>query len=176
MQWLRSDITRLDVDAVVNAANPSLRGGGGVDGAIHRAAGPELLAYCTARCPQGIDYGQAVLSPGFGLKARYVIHAVGPDCRRFGDKEKCAGLLRSAYRNSLALAAEKQMESVAFPNISTGIYGFPKAEAAPIAVETVAEFLAQNPFPRRVIFAVFDAENARLYRELLGEETKDFDS
>ena len=171
IHWLRADITHLDVDAIVNAANPSLRGGGGVDGAIHRAAGPELLRWCIEHCPQGVDYGQAVISPGFDLKARYVIHAVGPDCRRFHDEEQCAELLRAAYRNSLALAAEKQMESVAFPNISTGVYAFPKAKAAPIAVETVAEFLERHHFPRRVVFAVFDAENAQLYRELLGEET-----
>lgn len=155
---LQGDITKMDVDAIVNAANSSLLGGGGVDGAIHRAAGPRLLDEC--RIIGGCKTGQAVITTGGKLPAPYVIHTVGPVWRG-GAKE--AGLLADCYTNSLVLAAEKGLKTLAFPNISTGIYGFPKPEAAAIAIQTVRTFLQENAGIQEVYFVCFDPENYALY-------------
>jgi O-acetyl-ADP-ribose deacetylase len=147
----QADITTLAVDVIVNAANQSLLGGGGVDGAIHRAAGPELLREC--RTLGGCPTGEARITSGYRLPARYVIHAVGP---RYRDgKHNEAALLSSCYRNSLVLAAAHEAKTIAFPAISCGIYGYPISEAAQIAVTTVSDFLKENTLPCRVIFACF---------------------
>jgi O-acetyl-ADP-ribose deacetylase (regulator of RNase III) len=155
------DITKLAVDAIVNAANSSLLGGGGVDGAIHRAAGPELLLEC--RTLNGCKAGDAKLTKGYRLPARYVIHTVGPVWQG-GDKGE-AELLASCYRRSLELAAAKDCRTVAFPAISTGVYRYPRDEAARIAVGTVSAFIGQNALPETVIFCCFDQETAELYRQ-----------
>jgi O-acetyl-ADP-ribose deacetylase len=148
---IEADITTLDVDAIVNAANTLLLGGGGVDGAIHRAAGPELLAEC--RTLGGCETGKAKITAGYRLKARHVIHAVGPvwSGGSSGEDE----LLASAYRSSLNLARRHKLTSIAFPAISTGVYGFPADRAARIAVRTVAGHIAANSHLDRVIFACF---------------------
>lgn len=164
IKLVQGDITQLGVDAIVNAANPSLLGGGGVDGAIHRAAGPELLEYC--RKLHGCKTGEAKMTPGFKLPAKYVIHTVGPVYHRL-PAEKAEQLLASAYRSSLTLAAEHSLKSIAFPNISTGVYGFPKEKAADIAIATVREYLEHSSLPEEVIFVCFDDENFRIYRERL---------
>jgi O-acetyl-ADP-ribose deacetylase len=163
MSVIQGDITRLEVDAIVNAANSSLLGGGGVDGAIHRAAGPELLEAC--RRLGGCPPGEARMTPGYRLSARFVIHAVGPVYH--GGRSSEAEVLRSCYRNSLALAADARLSSVAFPCISTGAYGYPKAEACDIASSTVAEWLAASLLPQAVIFCCYDGESACLYTERL---------
>jgi O-acetyl-ADP-ribose deacetylase (regulator of RNase III) len=163
IQIVEGDITQLDADAIVNAANNELLPGGGVCGAIHRAAGPALAEAC--RQIGYCETGHAVLTSGGNLKARYVIHAVGPVWQGGNSREET--LLAGAYRNSLRLAATHQLEAVAFPNISTGIYGYPKEEAARVAIRTAKEFLEQNEFPKRVIFCCFDKENAEIYRTLL---------
>ena len=164
MQVVEGDITKLAVDAIVNAANRTLLGGGGVDGAIHRAAGPGLLAEC--RTLGGCATGQARMTGGYNLPARKVIHAVGPIyCDGSAGEER---LLRSCYRESLRLAAEAGLQTIAFPAISTGVYGYPKAEACEAAVATVAEWLGAHELPRTVIFCCFDAKDGRLYRERLG--------
>lgn len=162
MRALRADITTLDVDAVVTAANTGLCGGGGVDGAVHRAAGPELLAACAAigGCPTG----EARITPGFGLKARHVIHAVGPVWQ--GGTEGEPGLLAGAYRSSLALLREAGGRSIAFPAISTGIYGYPPQQAVRIAVVTMREELLAHG-PLEVIFACFDDATLALYEKEL---------
>jgi len=162
----RGDITRLRVDAVVNAANPTLLGGGGVDGAIHAAAGPRLKEYCR-RCG-GARPGEAKISPGFDLPARYVIHAVGPVWR--GGNRGEAQILRNAYVNSLKLASRHGIKTIAFPNISTGVYGYPKEEAARIAISAVKEYLAEHPEIEKVYFVTFDDENYRIYREMLNTD------
>lgn len=164
MQVMQGDITRLAVDAIVNAANESLLGGGGVDGAIHRAAGPELLAEC--RTLGGCPTGKAKMTRGHRLAARYVVHTVGPVYRGGGHEE--AELLGSCYRESLRLASEAGLESVAFPCISTGVYGYPKEEACEVAVAAVAEWLATSDLPSSVIFCCFGAADAELYRARLG--------
>lgn len=161
----QGDITTLAVDAIVNAANQSLLGGGGVDGAIHRAAGPELLAAC--RLLQGCETGQAKMTPGFQLPASYVIHTVGPVWK--GGKHGETELLRSCYRNSLQLGLDKGLLSIAFPNISTGVYRFPKDQAAEIAATTVTQFLEENAPDMVVYFVVFDQENLDLYRNYFGD-------
>ena len=163
----RGDITRLQVDAVVNAANSSLLGGGGVDGAIHRAGGPAILAECQQiRNRQGgCRTGEAVITTAGKLPARYVIHTVGPVWQ--GGHQQEAALLASCYQRSLELAVTHQLTSIAFPNISTGVYGYPKAAAAEIAVKTVQNFLKTNNTLQQVIFVVFDEENHRLYEKLL---------
>jgi O-acetyl-ADP-ribose deacetylase (regulator of RNase III) len=163
LQAIQGDITTLDVDAIVNAANSSLLGGGGVDGAIHRAAGPELLAAC--RRLNGCKTGDAKITPGFRLEARFVIHAVGPVWH--GGKQNERELLASCYRRSLELAAENKLASVAFPSISTGVYAFPKELAAPIAIETVRKFPTAGTSLERVIFCCFSPDDRQLYESLL---------
>ena len=155
------DITRLQVDAIVNAANTSLLGGGGVDGAIHRAAGPELLQAC--RLLGGCKTGDAKATPGFRLPARWIFHAVGPVYRdgRHGEPD----LLRSCYVRCLTLAAEHHVKSIAFPAISTGIYHFPKSEAAEIAIRAVREHAPATL--ERVVFSTFDASTEAIYQQLL---------
>jgi O-acetyl-ADP-ribose deacetylase len=160
MRALRADITKLDVDAIVNAANSSLLGGGGVDGAIHRAAGPELLEAC--RHLHGCETGDAKITPGFRLKARFVIHTVGPVWRGGSHNER--ELLASCYRRSLELAAANEVRSIAFPSISTGVYAFPKELAAPIAIDTVRRYA---PAGIETTFCCFSAEDLQLYESLL---------
>lgn len=162
IQLIQGDITKQDVDAIVNAANSGLRGGGGVDGAIHRAGGRAILDECIqiGGCPAG----EAVITTAGNLKAKHVIHTVGPVWRggNSGEPEK----LKSCYYNSLKVAMENNVKTIAFPNISTGVYGYPKREAAEIAIKTVEEDLF--PDIDKVIFVCFDDENYRLYYEILG--------
>jgi len=160
---IQADITTINVDAIVNAANSTLLGGGGVDGAIHRAAGPDLLKEC--RTLNGCGTGEAKITKGYDLPASHVIHTVGPVWHG-GDKGE-AELLRNAYRNSLKLAKENNISSMAFPAISTGIYGYPKDQAAKIAVETVREFLKDNDM--EVIFVTFGDEDEKLYIHILNQ-------
>ncbi|HEX6432442.1 MAG TPA: O-acetyl-ADP-ribose deacetylase [Niastella sp.] len=164
---VQGDITKIKVDAIVNAANTSLLGGGGVDGAIHRAGGPAILEECQQiRARQGgCDTGQAVITTAGMLPAKYVIHTVGPvwNGGNMGEPE----LLADCYRNSLQLAAENGVKSIAFPNISTGIYHFPKPGAAAIAIETVQRFMANDNSLEEVSFVCFDDENYALYKERL---------
>ena len=162
---IRGDITKQTVDAIVNAANSSLLGGGGVDGAIHRAGGPDILAECRAiRARQGqLHTGGAVITTAGRMPARYVIHTVGPVYNK-GGAEKAA-LLKDCYLNSLRLAAEHEVRTIAFPNISTGVYGYPKAEAAQVAIEAVRSY--DGELPERVVFVCFDEENYDLYRRIL---------
>ncbi len=162
IELYRGDITTFNVDAIVNAANNSLLGGGGVDGAIHRAAGKELLEEC--RLLNGCATGDAKITKGYNLPATYVIHTVGPI---WSGREEDELLLKSCYRKSLQIAVENNVRTIAFPNISTGIYRFPKTEAAEIAIETVRKFLEQNNSLEKVIFAVFDEENYQIYNEKL---------
>ncbi len=161
------DITTMEVDVIVNAAKPSLMGGGGVDGAIHRAAGPQLLEACKTVCQQQGECapGHAVITIAGDLPAKAVIHAVGPVWQG-GDHHE-ARTLKDAYLNCLRLAAANGYQTLAFPAISTGVYGYPKAAAAEIAVDTVSEFLTRKPLPERVYFVCYDEENARLYQQLL---------
>jgi O-acetyl-ADP-ribose deacetylase (regulator of RNase III) len=159
---LEGDITRLDVDAIVNAANETLLGGGGVDGAIHRAAGPELLAVC--RTLGGCRTGEAKITPGFLLPARWVVHTVGPIWR--GGTADEDALLAGCYRNSLTLAAAHGIRSIAFPAISTGVYGFPPERAAPLVVDTVRAALTDLAI-ENVIFCCFGTGSAELHRRAL---------
>ena len=168
MQVVLGDITKLDVDAIVNAANTTLLGGGGVDGAIHRAAGKELLQEC--RLLGGCETGDAKITGGYNLPARYVIHTVGPVWRggERGERE----FLSSCYRRCLEVAAEHNLSSIAFPSISTGVYGFPRELAAPIAVTTVRVFLSRYDKPLSVTFCCFDQRTYKLYRDLLEQGEK----
>lgn len=163
IELVMGDLTQMDVDAIVNAANETLLGGGGVDGAIHRAAGPQLLEEC--RTIGGCPTGEARITKGYNLKARYVIHTVGPVWR--GGQHGETQLLRSAYLSSLKLAQQYGLKSIAFPNISTGVYHFPKQSAAQIAIRAVREFTAQNLLPERIVFVCFDEENYSIYNKLL---------
>jgi len=163
---IKGDITKLEVDAIVNAANRSLLGGGGVDGAIHRAAGPGLLEEC--RKLNGCETGQAKITSGYNLKAKYVIHTVGPIWK--GGIEDEPELLASCYQQSLALAKKYKIKTIAFPGISTGVYGFPKDLAAVIAVTEARRFILTNKIPEKIIFVAFDDENFRIYKKLLEEE------
>jgi O-acetyl-ADP-ribose deacetylase (regulator of RNase III) len=160
---VEGDITQLDVDAIVNAANEGLAPGAGVCGAIHRASGPELAAACAriGHCPTG----QARLTPGFKLKARHVIHAVGPIWR--GGERGEEALLANCYRDSLRLAEESGIRSIAFPAISTGVYGYPLERAAHVAIATVRQELVRRPAIEQVVFCCFGAEPATIYRRLL---------
>jgi O-acetyl-ADP-ribose deacetylase (regulator of RNase III) len=163
VELINGDITRMDVEAIVNAANNSLLGGGGVDGAIHNAAGADLLAECEKL--KGCETGQSKITGGYRLKARHIIHTVGPvwhgGCR---DEHS---LLASCYQTSLALAKEKRIKTLAFPGISTGVYGFPKDLAALIAVNETKRFLDKHSYPEKVIFVTFGEDNYEIYRKLL---------
>jgi O-acetyl-ADP-ribose deacetylase len=163
IEIIRGDITKLAVDAIVNAANTTLLGGGGVDGAIHRAAGPKLLAEC--RTLGGCEPGQAKITRGYDLPARFVIHTVGPIWR--GGKNEEAKTLENCYRNSLKLAVENKIKTIAFPAISCGAYGYPVEEAAQIALETSREFLATSDEIQKVIFVVWGEDVYGAYRRLL---------
>lgn len=170
LEVVQGDITKLDVDAIVNAANSALMGGGGVDGAIHRAGGPQIMQECREiRARQGgCPTGEAVITTGGDLPTRHVIHTVGPIWH--GGKVNEDALLASAYRNSLRLAAENGARSVAFPSISTGVYRFPRERAARIALREVREFLRGTQALERVLFVCFDRETFDLYTALLGED------
>tara|TARA_B100001741_G_C16434151_1_gene542393 strand:- start:186 stop:686 length:501 start_codon:yes stop_codon:yes gene_type:complete len=157
----RSDITTLAVDVIVNAANRSLLGGGGVDGSIHRAAGPELLAAC--KDLKGCETGQAKITRGFKLPSKFVIHTVGPVWT--GGEKNEASLLSSCYTRSLSLACDHELATIAFPAISTGAYGYPLMKATQIAVESVANW--QSVYPKNVIFCCFDNQTLNIYEEIL---------
>ncbi len=165
---LHGDITTLKVDVIVNAANNSLLGGGGVDGAIHRAGGPDILAECQAirKKQGGCPTGEAVITTAGKLKAGFVIHTVGPIWQ--GGQQNEDGILKNCYFNSLRLAEEHSLHTIAFPNISTGVYGFPKRRAADIALHTVQQH--QATILQQVIFVCFDEENYQIYRELAVKE------
>jgi O-acetyl-ADP-ribose deacetylase len=163
LRVLRGDITCLDVDAIVNAANTKLKGGGGVDGAIHRAAGPELLVAC--RELGGCPTGQARITRGYRLPARWVIHAVGPFWS--GGRPGEDDLLASCYRSALALAASHGLRTVAFPSISTGAYRFPVQRAARIAIDTIQAFLAEHSLPEQVTLVTFSPPDEEVYRNAL---------
>lgn len=167
IKLLKSDITKIKVDAIVNAANSSLLGGGGVDGAIHRAGGTQILDECIAiRNKQGgCATGKAVITTGGKLPAKYVIHTVGPVYN--GGRKNEAELLANCYINSLKLASANRIKTIAFPNISTGIYGYPKPEAAKVAVEAVEKYLTEHNDIEEVTFVCFDDENYGLYEDLL---------
>lgn len=170
MEIVQGDITKLAVDAIVNAANSALLGGGGVDGAIHRAAGPRLLAEC--RTLGGCPTGEAKITGGYDLPARHVIHTVGPVWHggERGEDEQLA----SCYRNSLQLAAEQGLEVVAFPSISTGVYRFPLERACRIAIREVRSFLAAHALPRKVLFVCFSEADTQAYREAQEELSAKF--
>jgi O-acetyl-ADP-ribose deacetylase (regulator of RNase III) len=163
LELTQGDITREDVDAIVNAANESLLGGGGVDGAIHRAAGPELLAEC--RTLNGCETGGAKITRGYKLKARHVIHAVGPVYH--DGKHDEPALLASAYRNCLELASQNQCASIAFPAISTGVYAYPMENAARVAFRTIVEYFEQHPEIKRVRFVLYDARALAIHERVL---------
>lgn len=166
IELIKGDITKVKVDAIVNAANSGLRGGGGVDGAIHGAGGPEIMKECDEirKRHGGCPAGEAVITTAGNLPAQYVIHTVGPVWE--GGRKNEPELLRNAYKNSLKLAAEKNLKSVSFPNISTGVYHFPKEMAAGIAVEEVKKFKGKSGI-EKVVFVCFDDENYDLYKKAL---------
>ena len=163
IELIQADITTMEVDVIVNAANESLLGGGGVDGAIHRGAGPELLKECRTlgRC----NTGQAKITNGYNLKAKFVIHTVGPVWRDGANGEP--QLLASCYRNCLQLAVENQIHTIAFPSISTGVYGYPIVQASQISVREVRNFLVDNPLIKQVSFVCFSSEDLYVYKSLL---------
>lgn len=165
METIKADITRIDVDVIVNAANKSLLGGGGVDGAIHRSAGPRLLKAC--RALGGCKTGEAKLTPGFNLPAQFIVHTVGPVWHGGGNEAK---QLASCYRNSLALADDVGAHSIAFPCISTGVYGYPVADAAQIAINTTkAECVANATGIERIVFCCFSDDDLEIYQSLIAE-------
>ena len=167
IELIQGDITEIEVDVIVNAANSSLLGGGGVDGAIHRKGGKAILEECKkireaqGECPTG----EAVITTGGNLPSNYVIHTVGPVWQGGNSKEK--QLLGNAYFNSLLIAEKRKFNSIAFPNISTGVYDYPKRDAAIVAVESVKDFKHNNTYPEKVIFVCFDNENFLIYQNLL---------
>ena len=163
----QGDITRVEADAIVNAANTSLLGGGGVDGAIHRAAGPELLAEC--RTLGGCPTGEARITKGYRLKAKHVIHTVGPV---YGGRPRDAQLLASCYRNSLTLAVENRLKTLAFPAISCGVYGYPIDAASRIAVDTTCAFLTEHTGIEQVLYILFSDSDAEVYRRYLENLSK----
>jgi|SRR5688572_30025346 len=167
IELIQADITTLQVDAIVNAANSELSGGGGVDGAIHRAAGTKLLEECLKirERQDGCPPGEAVITSGANLKAKFVIHAVGPIWE--GGKANEDQVLANAYKNSLILAVSNSVKTIAFPNISTGVYGFPKKSAAEIAIREVSEFLSNDETIQTLYFCCLHEENYHLYREML---------
>ena len=167
LELIQADITTLDVDAIVNAANNSLLGGGGVDGAIHRAAGPQLLAEC--RTLHGCETGEAKITQGYRLKARHVIHTVGPI---YSGTPRDAELLASAVRNSLRLAAGHHLTSIAFPAISTGVYGYPMREAAHVILSTIVAYLNSDTPITRVIVCLYDREALAVFTETLAALTR----
>jgi O-acetyl-ADP-ribose deacetylase (regulator of RNase III) len=168
---VQGDVTQQDVDAIVNAANSSLMGGGGVDGAIHRLGGPQIVEECKALrqkdWPDGLPTGKAVITSGGRLKARHVIHTVGPVWRGggLGEPEELA----DCYTNSLMLAKEKRLRSVAFPSISTGAYGYPVGPASRIALKTVKEFVEREAWPPKVIFVLFSSRDLEVYEQAAKE-------
>ena len=165
LELIKGDITTLQVDAIVNAANTSLLGGGGVDGAIHKAAGPLLLEECMKL--DGCEVGNAKLTQGFELNAKYIIHTVGPVWQGgINDEHE---LLAACYQNSLKLARVNGIRTIAFPGISTGVYGFPKDQAALIAVNETKRILKKNSLPEKVIFVAFDDESYKIFQKLLLE-------
>jgi len=170
IQLLKGDITRLEVDAIVNAANTSVLGGGGVDGAIHRAGGPAILEECMKirQRQGGCKVGEAVITTGGRLPCRHVIHTVGPVWNGGGSGEE--ELLANAYRNSIKLAVEHAVQTIAFPNISTGIYRFPKERAADIALATIKELLAGAASSMKVFFVCYDEENYQIYASMMEAE------
>lgn len=168
---VQGDITDLDTDAIVNAANPSLMGGGGVDGAIHRKGGPKILEECkrirATEYPNGLPTGKAVITTGGNLKAKYVIHTVGPVWH--GGTHGEPQLLVEAYRNSLKLAVSKGLKNIAFPSISTGAYGYPIEKASSIAISTVKEFLEKEDKLEKVVFVLFSKHDFEIYRKTAEE-------
>ncbi|HNW57469.1 MAG TPA: O-acetyl-ADP-ribose deacetylase [Bacteroidales bacterium] len=165
VELIKGDITTIEAEAIVNAANNSLLGGGGVDGAIHSAAGPDLLSEC--RGLNGCATGSSKITRGYNLKAKYVIHTVGPVW--YGGYRDEESLLASCYQTSLALAEEKKIKAVAFPGISTGAYGFPKDLAATIAINETKRFLNKNRYPEKVIFVTFSDSDYDIYRSMLDQ-------
>jgi O-acetyl-ADP-ribose deacetylase (regulator of RNase III) len=163
IELIKADITILEVDAIVNAANKTLMGGGGVDGAIHAAAGPDLVSECKSL--NGCQTGQAKITKGYRLKAKHVIHTVGPVW--YGGYRDEHEMLASCYQSSLEIAKEKKIKTVAFPGISTGVYGFPQDLAALIAISETRRFLLKNKYPEKVTFVAFSDENYETYRKLL---------
>ncbi len=165
IKLIRGDITKLEVDAIVNAANNSLLGGGGVDGAIHRSAGPQLLEEC--KLLNGCDTGKVKFTKAYNLPAKFVFHTVGPIWKNGKSNEN--ELLRSSYHECLLLCKQLKCDSIAFPNISTGVYGFPKPEAADIALSEISIFLKSNIFPKMVYIICFDDTNYKIYDQKLAQ-------
>jgi O-acetyl-ADP-ribose deacetylase (regulator of RNase III) len=168
LEVVQGDITQQETEAIGNAANSALAGGGGVDGAVHRAGGPAIMSELRAKY-KGCPTGSAVITGGGNLKARYVIHAVGP---RYSGSAKDAELLSGAYRKSLELCTQNKISSIAFPSISTGIYGYPVEEASQIAIKTVKSYLKDHPEIKLVRFVLFDSNTYRVYEETLKKLTK----
>jgi O-acetyl-ADP-ribose deacetylase (regulator of RNase III) len=165
IELLKADITSLKVDAIINAANKTLLGGGGVDGAIHSAAGPDLLNEC--KTLNGCETGKAKITKGYRLKAKHIIHTVGPVW--YGGYRDEYELLASCYQSSLEIAKDKRLKTIAFPGISTGVYGFPQEMAALIAVSETRRFLLKNKYPEKVTFVTFSDDNYETYRKLLDQ-------